>query len=126
MKIISIILLSLTLFSCASSLNQKGIVIGEVDQDVNFRLVGSYGQEENLTNILSGETNIPIENMTIPAEIFFNRSGVSSDLDLEIGRVGGTLDVEVIGSGIQNGKSYEVKTNKEHILVGEYESQINE
>lgn len=115
------------LTGCASARQNKVITVGIVRGDVSFRIVGSYSQENDPFQALSVNGEIPVGSIpvgSIPLSILANRTGTENAVSINIGEIGGKMSVEVIGSGFQNSKSYEIKTSEEHILVGELEAQF--
>lgn len=109
---------------CASARQSKMITIGDVEQDARFRIVGSYTQDNDPGRAGSLDAGIPVDGVPVDINAILESQGVGQSLTLDIKRIGGEFSVEIIGTGIQNGRSIEVRSGSDTVLVGEYESRL--
>lgn len=120
-----IIALVWTLVGCASAYQKRTITIGEVTKDIDVRIIGSYTQQNDPGRAADLGANVPIEGVPVDVKALIESQGVEQSVSMDIGKVGGTFRLEVIGTGIQNGRSIEIKTDKEQVLIGELEAQLS-
>lgn len=109
------------LTGCASAMQQKTVEIGNVAETVKIEVVGSYNQENDPFAWVSAQSNIS----KIPIDALINSAGVNSVIRLKIGTAK-SVDFRIIGSGIQNSKSWEVRDGDTHAIGGLLESQLSE
>jgi len=136
MRYLSILFLILAV-GCATQ-SQRQLSIGEVNGGkihLSLRSVGSYSQEMGPSVDMNGNVTMPINGVISPINADLMSTAMLGKSGVTIGNVTGddiTFEFEIVGSGIQNGKSHEIKTNyptgqqREHVLIGELESQLGE
>jgi len=127
MKKILVFMLTITLFfGCASARQKRTINIGEVTNDIEVEILGSYTQQNDPGRAadLSGE--VPIKSVPVDLKALIESQGVSQTVSMDIKKVGGSFRLKIIGTGVQNGRSIEAQTENEHVLIGELESQFGE
>ena len=109
---------------CGTS-SKRGVVVGEVVGDLVYRSVGSDGQEEGNGFTLAGDAPLEVNGLNVgQIEGLLRAQSVANRISIDVGKVGGKMTIERIGSNMQNSRAYEIKSASEHILVGELESQI--
>ena len=114
------------LVGCGTT-SSRGVVVGNVTGDLVYRSVGADGQEEGQGFTFEGLTPLQLEGMEIgQIEAFLQAQSVANKISIDVGTVGGEMRIERVGSNMQNSKSYEIRTEKEHIIVGELEAQLEQ
>ena len=111
-------LLLVLLFGCASANQNRAVRVGKVNGSVDFRVVGSYSQVDNPQQAVNANVSVPISGVPTPIDILLNKTGLDAHVSIEIQEVGKDFNLEVIGTGIQNSKSFSIETEKEKIQVG--------
>ena len=121
-------LLALCLAGCGALQSARSDRLIRIDsaESVRVRVVGSYGQDNVDGGIFAGEGRLPASLGGSPISAQLGRSGLGQALSLEVGAVTGAVEIEAIGVGIQNGRSIEIKSNGDHVLIGELESQFED
>jgi len=116
------------LLSCASADISKAVRVGTVDGDVDYRISGSFNQEDNPGKMLELFTRIPLKNLNrdVPVELLLHKIGVGSNASMEFDRVKGDFVVEILGTGNQNSSSVEIKSATNHINIGPLQSEIGD
>lgn len=122
-SIVCLMLVCACLMGCSA--RRGGLASFGTVGNLEIRYVGSDNQEHGPNVVVNIQTDLPIVDLPIPVHVTIDSAAVSSDLSVYAEVVEGTATIEVIGSGNQNTKGAEVKTDKEHVLLGSFESYLS-
>jgi hypothetical protein len=125
-KILFFTLLVVLLFGCASARQKRTINIGEVTNDIEVEIVGSYTQQNDPGRAADLGGTVPIQGVPVDLKALIESQGAAQTVSMDIKKIGGSFRLKIVGTGVQNGRSIEAKTGNDHVLIGELESQFGE
>ena len=123
---IRLLLAALVLLGCLGCANttRSDVRLDNVGP-VHFRLVGCYNMDSGSAVVVDADGSVPLAGVPVPVGLDLVSTAMSGAASIDI-RNASSVTFEVLGTGNQNGKSYETRTKAgERVLIGEVVSELS-